>query len=83
MPLYHTMGIRSLLAMALVDGAFICLPRFDAAGALRLIGRERVTNLYLVPTLYHDLVSHPDFVAADTSSVRSSGSPARQCPTAC
>ena len=25
MPLYHTMGVRSLLAMALVDGAFICL----------------------------------------------------------
>jgi 2-furoate---CoA ligase len=48
MPLYHTMGIRSLLAMALVDGAFVCLQRFDAAAALRLIGRERVTNLYLV-----------------------------------
>ena len=73
MPLYHTMGIRSLLAMALVDGAFICLPRFDAAAALRLIGREQVTNLYLVPTLYHDLVSHPDFAAADTSSVRKIG----------
>ena len=51
MPLYHTMGIRSLLAMALVDGAFVCLRRFDAAAALRLISRERVTNLYLVPTL--------------------------------
>ena len=29
MPLYHTMGVRSLLAMALVDGGFVCLPRFD------------------------------------------------------
>ena len=73
MPLYHTMGVRSLLAMALVDGAFVCLPRFDAAAALRLIGRERVTNLYLVPTLYHDLVSHPGFAAADTGSVRKVG----------
>jgi 2-furoate---CoA ligase len=34
---------------------------------------ERVTNLYLVPTLYHDLVSHPDFAAADTGSVRKVG----------
>src|SRR3984957_16360054 len=25
MPLYHTMGVRSLLAMALIGGAFICL----------------------------------------------------------
>ena len=31
MPLYHTMGVRSLLAMALVDGTFVCMPRFDAA----------------------------------------------------
>src|SRR5579872_5606304 len=69
MPLYHTMGVRSLLAMALIDGAFICLPRFDAGAALRLIARERITNLYLVPTLYHDLIGHPDFTATDTASV--------------
>ncbi len=30
MPLYHTMGVRSLLAMSLIGGAFVCLPRFDA-----------------------------------------------------
>src|SRR5579872_1808204 len=69
MPLYHTMGVRSLLAMALVDGCFVCLPRFDAASALRLIAAERITNLYLVPTLYHDLIGHPDFTATDTASV--------------
>ncbi|MBO0743015.1 MAG: AMP-binding protein, partial [Hyphomicrobiaceae bacterium] len=56
MPLYHTMGVRSLLAMVLVGGAFICLPRFEAARALELIAAERITNLYLVPTLYHDLI---------------------------
>ncbi|HXZ01070.1 MAG TPA: AMP-binding protein [Stellaceae bacterium] len=73
MPLYHTMGVRSLIAMALVDGCFVCLPRFDAAAALALIERERVTNLYLVPTLYHDLVSHERFAATDTSFVRKLG----------
>ncbi|ACL58222.1 AMP-binding protein [Methylobacterium nodulans] len=73
MPLYHTMGVRSLLAMSLIGGTFVCLPRFDVAGALRLIAAERVTNLYLVPTLYHDLVHHPDFAATDTSSVRKLG----------
>jgi 2-furoate---CoA ligase len=73
MPLYHTMGVRSLLAMALVDGSFICLPRFDAARALMLIARERITNLYLVPTLYHDLIADPRFDAADVASVRKLG----------
>jgi 2-furoate---CoA ligase len=73
MPLYHTMGVRSLLAMSLIGGAFICLRRFDAADALRLIIAERVTNLYLVPTLYHDLVHHPLFAQTDVSSVRKLG----------
>ncbi|MGB9388685.1 MAG: AMP-binding protein [Xanthobacteraceae bacterium] len=73
MPLYHTMGVRSLLAMSLIGGAFICLRRFDPAEALRLIAAERVSNLYLVPTLYHDLVHHPLFAQTDTSSVRKLG----------
>ncbi|WP_395408481.1 AMP-binding protein [Pseudoduganella sp. UC29_106] len=57
MPLYHTMGVRSLLAMALVDGCFVCLPRFDTHAALNLIEQEQLTCLYLVPTLYHDLLT--------------------------
>ncbi len=73
MPLYHTMGVRSLLAMALIDGCFVCQPRFEAGAALALIARERLTNLFLVPTLYHDLLEHPDFAASDTSSVRKLG----------
>jgi len=73
MPLYHTMGVRSLLAMSLIGGAFVCLPRFDVERALNLIAAERVTNLYLVPTLYHDLVHHPLFAASDVSSVKKLG----------
>ena len=67
MPLYHTMGVRSLLAMSLIGGTFVCLPRFDAARALELIAAERISNLYLVPTLYHDLVHHERFAATDVS----------------
>ncbi|HXQ82969.1 MAG TPA: AMP-binding protein [Xanthobacteraceae bacterium] len=73
MPLYHTMGVRSLLAMSLIGGAFICLRRFEVGEALRLIATERVSNLYLVPTLYHDLVHHPLFAASDVSPVRKLG----------
>ena len=73
MPLYHTMGVRSLLAMSLIGGTFVCLPRFDVPAALAAIERERISNLYLVPTLYHDLVNHPDFAATDTTSVRKLG----------
>jgi 2-furoate---CoA ligase len=73
MPLYHTMGVRSLIAMSLIGGTFVCLPRFDAARALELIEVEKITNLYLVPTLYHDLLHHPRFAQTDVSSVRKLG----------
>ncbi len=73
MPLYHTMGVRSLLAMSLIGGVFVCLRRFDVERALDLIAAERVTNLYLAPTLYHDVVHHPRFATSDVSSVRKFG----------
>ena len=73
MPLYHTMGVRSLLSLALIDGRFICIPRFDAKSALAAIEAERVTHLYLVPTLYHDLLEHPDFQRTNITSVRKLG----------
>jgi 2-furoate---CoA ligase len=67
------MGVRSLLAMSMIGGAFVCLPRFDVMAALDLIAREKITNLYLVPTLYHDIVHHERFAASDVSSVRKLG----------
>ncbi|KAB0609448.1 AMP-binding protein [Castellaniella defragrans] len=73
MPLYHTMGVRSLLSMALIDGRFVCVPKFDSAAVLKAIENERISSLYLVPTLYHDVVSHPDFERVDVSSVRRLG----------
>ena len=73
MPLYHTMGVRSLLASALVDGVFVCQPRFDPGAALDLIEAEGVTALYLAPTLYHDLLAHPAFSRARVRTVRKLG----------
>jgi 2-furoate---CoA ligase len=73
MPLYHTMGVRALLAMALVDGRFVAQARFDAGRSLELIEAERVTSLYLVPTLYHDMLAHERFAKTDISSVHKLG----------
>ena len=73
MPLYHTMGIHSLVAMHLVGGCFVPQARWDAGEALALIGKQRITSLYLAPTLFHDLVNHPSVESADVSSVRALG----------
>ncbi|GHB30069.1 AMP-binding protein [Salinicola rhizosphaerae] len=69
MPLYHTMGVRSLLSMALIDGRFVCVPKFDPEATLAAIERESVTNLYLVPTLYHMLLEHATFAPSRVASV--------------
>jgi 2-furoate---CoA ligase len=73
MPLYHTMGVRSLISMSLIGGTFACLPRYDPRQALAIIEAEKITNLYLVPTLYHDLVHHSDLEKTNTSSIRKLG----------
>ena len=70
MPLYHTMGVRALLTSALLSGRYVCQPRFDAGEALDLIEAEGITALFLVPTLYHDLLSHPRFSPERVRSVR-------------
>jgi len=73
MPLYHTMGVRSLLSMALLDGHFVCVPKFDVEATLNAIEREKITNLYLVPTLYHMLIEHPAFSPQRVASVTKLG----------
>ena len=73
MPLYHTMGVRSLLASAITNGTFVCMAKFDAGEAIRLIEQEEIENLYLVPTLYHDIVNHADFTPERVASVRKLG----------
>jgi 2-furoate---CoA ligase len=73
MPLYHTMGMHSLVAVSLIGGCFVAQPEWDAETALGLIEQERVTSLYLAPTLFHDLVWHPQRAAYDVSSVRALG----------
>ena len=70
MPLYHTMGIHSLTSMAAVNGCFVCQPDWSGEGALALIEAERLTALYLIPTLFYDLVRAPGFAPAQVASVR-------------
>src|SRR5436190_8310052 len=70
MPLYHTMGMHSLLAMSLIGGCFVLQRRWDAREALDLIEREQLTTLYLAPTLFHDLVETSRGGERDLSSVR-------------
>jgi 2-furoate---CoA ligase len=70
MPLYHTMGIHSLTSVAAVNGCFVCQADWSADLALSLIEGEQITALYLIPTLFHDLVHAPGFRPERAASVR-------------
>lgn len=56
MPLFHTMGLRTLLTSIIVGGTWVGQPAFDAEESLELIEREAVTALYLVPTIFWSLL---------------------------
>jgi len=60
MPLFHTMGLRTLVAAVVSGGTWVPQPRFDAEEAAELIATERISSLYLVPTMYWSLLRESD-----------------------
>lgn len=52
MPMFHTMGLRTLLASVISSGTWVPQASFDPAQSAELIASERVDTLYLVPTAY-------------------------------
>jgi 2-furoate---CoA ligase len=56
MPMFHTMGMRSLLASIAVGGTWVPQAKFSAEESLELITGHSVTSLYLVPTVYWSLL---------------------------
>lgn len=73
MPLYHTMGVRSLLALCMLNGTFVAFPRWNPELFIKTIEGECVTHLYLVPTLYHDILGSAEFNVKRVSTVRKLG----------
>jgi long-chain acyl-CoA synthetase len=71
LPLFHSFGQTAAMNSAISVGASLTLiPRFDAAKALEVIARDRVTIFMGVPTMYAGLLNHPARGGADLSSIR-------------
>jgi 2-furoate---CoA ligase len=69
MPFFHTMGVRIMLSVALLNGRLVCLPEYGPEQVLRSISEERLTTLFLVPTMFHDVLRHPEFESYDLRSL--------------
>jgi 2-furoate---CoA ligase len=45
------------------------MPNYSPAEVLRLVSLERVTTIFLVPTMFHDVLRHPKFGSYDLGSL--------------
>lgn len=71
LPQFHVGGWNVQPLLAWWKGATVVLERgFDAARALSLIERKRVTTMMGVPATYLFMAEQPGFAAADLSSLR-------------
>lgn len=68
-PLTHAAAFVTL-ASALRGGCTVVLPGFDALAVLETIARERITHLFMPPTVIYALLSEPQVRSCDLSSLR-------------
>ncbi|OBK16067.1 class I adenylate-forming enzyme family protein, partial [Mycobacterium asiaticum] len=68
-PYFHVGGSLGLLASLYSGNTLVVQKRFDAGEWLRLVSEHRVTGMFLVPTMLHRILEHPDFATTDLSSL--------------
>ncbi len=74
-PLFHVTGSHCvMIPITATGGTLVLMYKWDAAKALELIERERVTNFTGVPTMTMDMLASPHFERHDTSSLQSMSS---------
>jgi len=70
-PFFHCFGYKAGWLASLMHGVTVIpMAVFDARRALDLISRERVSILLGPPTIFLDLINHPDRDTYDVSSLR-------------
>ncbi len=69
-PLFHVTGEVPVLLNSFVIGrGMVLMAKWDAAEALRLIEKEKITYFVGVPTMSLELMNHPDHDKFDTSTL--------------
>lgn len=80
-PFFHTGGLNVLTNPLIYLGGTLVLPgKFDPDQALKLIAEERMTIVFMVPTMFQMMMERPSFAAADFRSVRFFISGGAPCP---
>ena len=69
-PIHHVGGLIGGLVCLTSGHTLVVQPRFDAGEWLRLVETQRVALTFVVPTMLARILDHPDFAAADLSSLQ-------------
>ena len=71
-PFYHCFGmvLANLLCLSVGACIVIACEHFDAGQVLRAIDAERCSAVHGVPTMFIELLEHPDFADRDLSCLR-------------
>lgn len=73
-PLFHVTANNCVAqASTIAGGKLVHMYKWDAAEALKLIEREKITTFSAVPMMAREVLMHPDFETTDTSSLQSMG----------
>lgn len=71
MPLSHAIGFYGIFLVTLAfDGTVYCQTQFNPAELVKLIERNGITFLFAVPTIYHAIVSAPNYRPAAMQSLQ-------------
>ena len=68
-PLVHVGGMLGMLVALARGSTTVVQGRFDAGEWLALVARHRVTTAFVVPTMLHRILDHPDFDRTDLTSL--------------
>jgi long-chain acyl-CoA synthetase len=81
-PLYHSAPNSFGIRAGRLGGVLVLMPRFEPEEFLRLIERERIDTIFMVPTMFIRLTKLPEAIRKtyDTSSLRHVIHAAAPCP---
>ncbi|XP_069130601.1 medium-chain acyl-CoA ligase ACSF2, mitochondrial-like isoform X2 [Argopecten irradians] len=81
-PIYHCFGMV-MASLCTITHGVKCVypgPGFDAGTTLKAVADEKCTSLYGVPTMFIDMLNHPDFDQYDLTSLSTGIMAGSPCP---
>jgi acyl-CoA synthetase (AMP-forming)/AMP-acid ligase II len=79
-PLHHVAGLTAVLAAVFGGRRLVLMRQFEAGEWLRLVAQERITHVFLVPTMLKQVLDHPAFPNTDLTSLEVLGYGAAPMP---